>query len=262
MPCETLPEKELTPTQRGHTWHSRRSLTRTRQWVRAEKWKFLQEREHDWVCLDRLADWCSRRPGDVERDPLRRTQTFDDLQQSIVDGEFTIKGRCKVIYLQPAQSYFEDRVKLRLDPGRIQALGVPLHHVVDLCWAPRELCIRWLLARGIVLPPWLITTPLQLTAARARATSAPLVSATAPSPSRATEHHIHDAITAVYAATKDKKPPNVKELVPLVKAELRAKNLTATCAIIQHCAKDPRHAGKRWLQGDTRKSKQIPRADE
>ena len=65
---------------------------------------------------------------------------------------------------------------------------------------------------------------------------------------------------AIYAGGSTAgKPPNLKEIVPLVKAELRTTQRTATWKVIEECAKDPRHAGKRRPRGRTLKSEQIPR---
>jgi hypothetical protein len=131
-----------------------RLWTRDDHWLRIEKWKIRQQHTPDWVCLAQIADWCARRPGDIERDHRRRVQAYSDLQQSIMLGEFGEGSRLKVVYLEPQPPSLRDRVRLRLHTGYFRTEKV-LDHVLDLCWAPRELCLRWLVARHIDAPPWL-----------------------------------------------------------------------------------------------------------
>jgi hypothetical protein len=261
MPIEGIPEKDWTPWQRQQVGHWKRLWTRDDQWLRIEKRKISQQCAPDWICLVDVADWCARRPRDVERDPLRRMQAYCDLQESILLGEFSIGGHLKVIYLMPQPPSLSDRVKLRLNPEFLRAQrGVGLGHALDLCWAPRELCLRWLVARQIVPPPWLAAGPIQLQAAHVHEADKPGAAAAMPSLSRANRERIHAAIDAVYAAAAGK-PPNLKEIVPLVRAELRATNETAIWIEIEYCAKDERHSGKRRLPGRTLKSERTLRLD-
>jgi hypothetical protein len=275
MLIEGIPEKDWTPWQREQLRDWRRLWTRDDQWLRIERWKIGQQHAHDWVCFADIADVCARRPGDIERDPLRRMQAYCDLQQSNVRGEFSKGGRLKVIYLQPQPPSLRDPVRLRLnaDYFRVEP-GPVLDHVLDLCWAPRELFLRWFRARDIAPPPWLAATPVPSEYVRAqtadtpplepnhdREAGAPGANAAGRRPSRASKDRIHEVITGIYAKVGANKPPNVKEIVPLVRAALLSSNETATRKVIGECAKDPRHAGKRRLRGRTIKSEQISRLD-
>jgi hypothetical protein len=255
---EALPEKDWTPWQRETMRGWNRLWTRDRQWLRIEEWK---EHTRDWVCLCQIADWYSRRPGDVERDHRRRMQAHCDLQQSIILGEFGHGKRLRVIYLPPEPPSLRYAVRLRLSAEHGWAhQGRALDHILDLCWAPRELCLRWLVARQIVPPPWLAAEPIRVEPAHVPQTSKSGTSACAPSPLRAPKDRIHAAIDTVYAASTGK-PPNLKQIVPPVKADLNATNQIATWKEIQHCAKDPRHTGKRRPQGRTLKSERSRRSD-
>jgi hypothetical protein len=164
MPIEGgIPEKDWTPIQREIMNGWNRLWTRDRQWLQIGKWRLLQQYTRDWVCLAELADWCARRPGDIERDPSRRAQAFSDLKQSIILGEFNKGGHLNVVYLPPQQPHLRHPMKLRLNADRLFAYqGHALQFLLDLCWAPRELCLRWLLARQIVPPPWLVAEPIRL----------------------------------------------------------------------------------------------------
>jgi hypothetical protein len=257
---EALPEKDWTPYQREQMGGWNRLWTRDRQWLRIERWKLRQQHTRDWVCLARIADWCARRPGDIERDPRRGTLAYLELQQSIVHGEFSKGGRLKVICLGP-QASIVYAVRLRLNASHIEAQPRTIHdHVLDLCWAPRELCLRWLVARQIVPPPWLAAEPIRVEPADAGGASKPGATAYPPSLSFASEDRIHAAIDAVYTASTAK-PPNLKEVVPLVRAELLTTNQMALWKEIGRCAKDPRHAGNRRPRGRTLKSEQNRRSD-
>jgi hypothetical protein len=87
MLLEALPEEDWTPWQRAQMRCWDKLEIRDGHWELIERWKMRQLWRHDWVCLADLADWCARRAGDVERDPLRRIQAHADLQQSIMLGK-------------------------------------------------------------------------------------------------------------------------------------------------------------------------------
>ena len=244
------------------------------------KWQKRCTRDSQWLPIAQLP--IGVRAGLGERDPARRWHAFSD---SILRGEFSKGGPYDPIGLRLKPSLGATLSALRSpvtgiprlpEPSSRRAVPTtpadqtdakqpPFHDAVRLPpnagyfrthprrMLARKLCFRWPRERRIDPPPELIASQ-----------EASAVGENNPRPPlpRATKVDVHDAITAVYAATIGEKPPNVKELVPLVKAVLRAKNLTATWAIIQQYAKDPRQAGKRWSQGETRKSKQIRRPDE
>jgi hypothetical protein len=261
MPVEGIPEKDWTPWQREQVRYWKGAWSREDQWLRIEKRKIRQQHSPDWICLADIADWCARRPGDIERDPRRRMQAYCDLQESILLGEFSKRGRLKVIYLEPQPPSLRDRVRLRLNADHFRAHpGRVLDHVLDLCWAPRELCLCWLLARHIDPPPWLWAGPVRIRPAQLHEPSKAVATAAARSLSRANKDRTHAAIDAVYAAATGK-PPNLKELVPLVRAELRKTKETATYKEIGYYAKDERHAGKRRPRRRTLKSERTSRLD-
>jgi hypothetical protein len=89
--------------------------TRDDQWMRIEKWKIRQHHTPDWVCLAQIVDWCARRPGDIGRDPWRRTEAYSELQQSIMFGEFGKGKHLKVMYLGPEAPSLRHAVRLRLN---------------------------------------------------------------------------------------------------------------------------------------------------
>ena len=183
-----------------------------------------------------------------------------------------------------------------------------LDHVLELCWAPRELCLRWLVARHIDVPPWLSSPRLpggafkaetsSSQAAHSRELNGPHLKSTRthdasahsiettdavegahsppegaslikpeiaeesiapplrPESTRASEERIHRALGKHYPAATGKKPPNIKEVVPLVKADLLSTNETGTWDVIQRCARDARYLGVRRPRGRTVKSEQ------
>jgi hypothetical protein len=178
--------------------------------------------------------------------------------QSIILGEFNRGGRLKVVYLPPQQPGLLHPMKLRLNADRLSAhQGNALEYLLDLCWAPRELCLRWLLVRQITPPPWLVAEPIRIIRAPQHKASMP-AAASASIPSRASEDRVHTAIDFVYASATGK-PPNLKQLVPLAKAQLDTTNHLASWKEIEHCAKDLRHAGKRRPRGRTVKSERATR---
>jgi hypothetical protein len=134
--------------------------------------------------------------------------------------------------------------------------GTVLSQVLALCWVPRRLCARWFKARHIDAPPWLAATPSHSEPMRTLGSNTLGTRETVSSPSRASEHQIHNAIAIVYSehATAGSKPPNVKQLVPLVKAQLGKNGYDATYEQIQLHGADPRHAAKRRRPGRTVRS--------
>jgi hypothetical protein len=269
MLSEALPEKDWTPCQREIMRGWTKLWTRDDQWLRIERWKLRQANTHDWVCLADIADLCSRHPGDFDRDHRRLMLAYLELQQSIARGEFSKGARLKVLYLEPQPPSLRDPVRLRLNAEWIRLHhDRVLDHVLEHCWAPRELCVRWLLARRFDLPPWLAAPGSFTHAEQAeKAATSPVALApeasTSPIKACVLKERVHSAITNVYAAAAaaGKKSPNIKEVVPLVNAELRSSNETATWSFIQQCARGPRHDGKRRLAGRTFKSEQIRRSE-
>jgi hypothetical protein len=73
---EALPEKDWTPGQREQMRGWNKLWKRDHHWELIERWKTRQVSRRYWVCLADIADCCARRPGDVERDPLRRIQAY------------------------------------------------------------------------------------------------------------------------------------------------------------------------------------------
>jgi hypothetical protein len=261
MLTRAIPEKDWTPWQRDVMRGWKRREVRDRHELRITKRIECQKQRHDWVCLADMADWCARRPGDIERDPRRRGQAYCDLQESILQGEFHVDGRLRVIYLAslPPLPY---ALKLRLDAEQFRTWlrpGIVLSQVLALCWVPRHLCARWFKARHIDAPPWLAAPPPQVEQAHVPGGNALSTRETASPPPRASEDQIHEAIAVVYKdhAMAGKKPPNVKELIPLVKAKLRESGYDATWERIQLCGTDQRHATKRRPPGRTLKSEQC-----
>jgi hypothetical protein len=240
------------------------------------EWERLYTQDGPWLRIGQLPIGVGAGLGDIERDPERRWHAlpYDPIRLpsepppgatlsallSVVTGIPRLpepSSRRAVPATPPGQTGakvppLHDTVRLRLNAG---------HFRTHLRRVLAELSLRRLRERRIDPPPGPAASA-RLEPLYAREASAVGENTSSPQLSRATKVDVHDAITAVYAAPIGKKPPNLKEVVPLVKAELRAKNQTASWKIVQQCAKDPRHAGKRWSQGATRKSKQIRPADE
>jgi hypothetical protein len=82
---EAIPEKDWTPAQREQMRGWERLWSRDRQWLRVGNWKSRQIRTHDWVSLDAIADWCARKPGDIERDD-KDNRREDDLLDTFCYG--------------------------------------------------------------------------------------------------------------------------------------------------------------------------------
>jgi hypothetical protein len=246
------------------------------------KWEALYSQESPWQRLAQLPIGARAGVGDIERDPARRWLhgEFSKVDRlSIFPGPFDSKPEpppgATLSALLSAVTGFRRSPELPSQRAAHQtgAKRPPLPDAVRLRpnlgyfrthpkkVLARKLFLHLLHERDIDPPPGPVGAA-RLEPLYAREAGAVGENNPTPQLSRAAKVDVHDAITAVYAAAIGEKPPNVKELVPPVKGELRAKNLTASWTIIQECAKDPRHAGKRWLQGETRKSKQIRRADE
>ena len=156
-----LPESEWTPGQREvmAAWHRRFIRDRHEQCLRS--WKERQWRERGWINFSDIADWCSRKHADVERDAVRRAQAWHDLMEAVLAGEFDRAGRCCVAYLPEGHTDSSKPLWLRLRPDELRRWrqSIPVTDfapsVLSDCWAPRAICLRWLLARDIRPPSWL-----------------------------------------------------------------------------------------------------------
>jgi hypothetical protein len=258
---EGIPEKDWTPWQRAVMCGWERRWTRDRHERRIAEWIERQQQAHDWICFADIADWCARRPGDIERDWRRRMEAYYELQESILQGEFHERGHLRVIYLA-LLAPLPHTVKIRLDAEQFRKWlrpGTVLKQVLELCWAPRGLCADWFKARHIDAPPWLAATPTQAERALTPGGNTLDTKETSSPPSRASDAQIHDAIAAVYSDRESagKKPPNVKELTPLVKAKLLENGYDATYARIEPRGSDQRYVRKRRRPGRTLRSERF-----
>jgi hypothetical protein len=124
--------------------------------LRRAKWFDYACRRFDLVSFGELADWIARDPGSVTRNEERRKQALIDLEASVARGEFgpADERRCIPWFPKPPRI---DTKCLQLNYGQIVgmkgfsgAVGVtPDLHV------SRALCVKWLEARQISVPPWL-----------------------------------------------------------------------------------------------------------
>jgi hypothetical protein len=187
---ETIPESDWTPSQRAamKDWRTRQSRDRGEQ--RIANWIERQNKCHDWVCFADMADWCARKPNDLEEDERRRAKAYAELQDSVLRGEFFAQGRCRIRYLPlrvgmgvlnaepthklimgsklptfigrdswpilssrpPAPKLWLDVEQFRFGLTRSDSV---LRTVLMFCWVPRDLCLGWFNARKIDVPPWL-----------------------------------------------------------------------------------------------------------
>jgi hypothetical protein len=122
--------------------------------MRRAKWFEYTQRRFDLVSLDQLADWCSRESGGFERSESRRAAAFLDLFNAIQNGEFG-SGSWPALAHLPAVVPTYDKFPLRLSLGQISILHAQGHNPVADLWAPRSLCVTWIKARKLDLPPWL-----------------------------------------------------------------------------------------------------------
>jgi hypothetical protein len=122
-------------------------------WRRA-KWFDYIVRRFDLVAFRDLADWIATEAGGVSRNEAHREQALIDLKDSIKRGEFgpAHERRCIPWLQKPPRSDMLGKLCLRLNYGQIVGQGASV--TPDL-YAARALCLKWLEARQLRLPPWL-----------------------------------------------------------------------------------------------------------
>jgi len=134
-----------------------------------------------------------------------------------------------------------------LQTGRLRAFregaAVPRE-----AWAGEPLDLRFQVhfRREDVLELWPASTPASQTLS-----IAPSPQAAANQFRKAPDVQIHDAITAIYDEREaaDRKPPNIREVGPLVRDRLHDHNVTASLRRIEDLAGDVRHKARRVPSG-------------
>jgi hypothetical protein len=223
---EAWPESKWTPFQRQWMHNEEIGRIRQLQQVRLLGWADRQRRTREWICFADVADWCARQPGRVARDEEQRAQAGTDLLRAIVGGEFNRDGRLCVAYVPPYHFICPEPIKVRFETSKLCS-PVPIESLACL-WAPRDLSAKWLMARGIELPPWL--TPV---------TPAPLATSdigveepadTSPEPQKPAPTEF---APGCYRTGAPGRPPSIH----LVKAEMKRRAETGTM-LLGSCAKE------------------------
>jgi hypothetical protein len=106
-------------------------------------------RRRDLVSFESLADWYARENAD------RRKWAFKDLGNAARRGEFGPPGRPSVFYLPVADPPTYRPFWIRRTGSQIAYMRASNHDETPHLWAPYGLCVDWLNARQIHLPPWL-----------------------------------------------------------------------------------------------------------
>jgi hypothetical protein len=239
-----------TPRQRALMEAYEQSATRNRYELRIIKWCVRQRISHQWVCLADVADWCAQPFGDIMPDEARRARAYQALAKSIVDGEFNKQAR-PVILLANGCAIMPTQPKLRLDSARLEnwlKYQRP-SEILMFCWAPREMCERWLAARGMKPLPWLNTTIDAVASNKAKPDQVP---EQMPELRTASGQRIREAVRAVYDEAE--KPPNINEVYRPVQDRLRAAGRRASKKAIQEIAGEQEFARRRLPVGVTLKS--------
>ncbi len=140
---------------------------------RRARWFEYVRRRFDMVALSMVADWCAREPGGVVRNEGAREQAYQDLYQSILEGEFG-PGEWPAVAHMPTPVPTYSPFYLRRGLFHIQSFWREGYNpLVDL-WAPRPAVVEWFTRRGIGLPPALrLAAPIPPPATPAAAVTRP-----------------------------------------------------------------------------------------
>ena len=192
----------------------------------------------------KIADWCARKDGSVERVEANRARTYLDLEQSILDGEFGPPEKPFVVYLPRLPYAPVGQFPLRFHASHIVRLE-GYGFTADL-WARREDVERWLAVRQIPAPPIMIYSTASEKAAHPKdqLKSAP-------------DAEVRRAITAAYnkAEATGEKPPNIKELHKHVVPLLESKGYSASDRSVQKIGEEHQFKSRRLPPGKTLKSR-------
>jgi hypothetical protein len=174
------------------------------QWRRA-KWFEYVRRRFDLVSFGDLADWIATGAGNVRRNEADREQALVDLEDSVKRGEFgpADEKRCIPWLPKPPRSDMRGKLCLRLNYGQIVRQGAS---VISDLYASRALCLKWLEARQIRLPPWLKHPEPPAGKPTAATIESAVAESTSPAKAPATAARIEGAV----AETSDVQQPMIE----------------------------------------------------
>jgi hypothetical protein len=216
----------------------------------------------DLFSIGEIATGLAREPGRARIDKNERAQAARDLADAIIRKEFDLSGESEIVRLTSEPPYFrpfgpeilQEFAELIRRPYPADGLEVFLR---------RDACRRYLEKSSLRTAPgllnaWFPETSDTRAGARDRELLQPETGSAVPGAAAdelrpAPAREIHKAIAAAYdrAEAADEKPPNLREIVPLVQAILRAGGYDASGRRIQENAGDDRHNNRRRKPGKT-----------
>jgi len=96
--------------------------------------------KRNWVNLKEIVEWYAERGGRF--DVAERDRAYDLLIQDLLDGDFEVGVRSKVLYLHPYTKMHRLTRRMLLDVLELDQ-SVRSEYI-DLCWLPRPLLDAWL----------------------------------------------------------------------------------------------------------------------
>lgn len=127
--------------------------------MRKARWYAYMCRRFNLVSFEDIADWCARETEGVGRSEAKQEQALRDLENSVSLGEFGPPDRPLIPCFPkpPPVSLGEDRWAIKLSAGQILWMRDSGHSVTKYLHIPADQARRWLDARGIPAPPWLMS---------------------------------------------------------------------------------------------------------
>jgi hypothetical protein len=134
---------------------ARRPIKKTKDWreTRIRRFTETQRRQRDWINFGEIAEWCSELGGSIVSDETARTSAYDKLLDDLLDGDFELSGRSRVLYLH------SETVMAKMTCDRVRNLveAFPQEVVrsayLDHCWIPRAQFQRWLSKHNLPTSP-------------------------------------------------------------------------------------------------------------
>jgi hypothetical protein len=138
-----------------------------------------QRRIRNWINCKEIAEWCSAEDGSILKSEKKLAAAYDTLAQDILEGEFEVNGRSRVLFLHPwskwarmTRQWLTDIIETHnynqipqhrdnnhygraqyLTFGRAQCFRWGRTRFLPYCWVPRDLLERWLAKHRLPASP-------------------------------------------------------------------------------------------------------------
>src|SRR5262249_35869564 len=127
-------------------WALAKTELRAGRNAQIERFKLDQHSKRRWFSFSEIAEECSK-DGTIKPNEDLRSRAYMNLLDALLIGDFDIRSRTQVLFLNPELYTWPVRIKKEYMKSQIEIHGREGENIVRAvlshCWIPRDLCSRW-----------------------------------------------------------------------------------------------------------------------